>query len=178
MASVVRLDKLAAVYGGGHIFSVQSNETIQNGWVGVVGKLLPGEREIREFKKPEDVAIDKAYLVAEDEIIYEQYRQSQNNLKNFEIAPGKAFRVYELKENDIFSVSTDAIDALADEVEVGNKVVLQVGSHKLKEVDTVTNERFVGEIEAIEQVGVQTVVGAPGYVGGVIEFVVIRVLKN
>lgn len=178
MAQVVRLDSLAAVYGGGHIYSVQSNEVVQNGSVGVVGNLLAGEREVRSFDKPADLATAKATLVAQEEIMYDQTRRSQNNLINFEVEAGTPFRTYELKEDDIFSVSKDAIDALAADVVVGNKVVLQVGSHKLAEASTVTTERFVGRIEAVEQIGTTTVVGAPGVVGGVVDLVVIRVEKN
>lgn len=184
MSQVVRLDSLAAVYGGGHIYSVQSNAVVQNGSVGVVGNLLAGEREVRSFDKPADLAKAKAALVAQDEIMYDQTRKSQNNLKNFEIAAGVPFRAYELKEDDIFSVSKDAIDAIGTDVVVGNKVTLTLASHlfteKLPEGQTggVTTERFVGRIEAVEQIGVTTVVGAPGVVGGVVDMVVIRVEKN
>lgn len=178
MTKVVRLDNLQAVYGGAHIHSAQSSEVIENGNVGVVGNLLTGEREVRSFDKPADLATAKASLVAEDEIMYDQARKSQNNLKNFSIKAGKAFRAYDLAEGDIFSVSKDAVDALGADVVVGNKVVLQVGSHNLAEVDSVTTERFVGRIEAIEQIGTTTVVGADGLIGGVIDLVVIRVEKN
>lgn len=183
MTQVVRLDSLAAVYGGGHIYSAQSNVAVQNGSVGVVGNLLAGEREVRSFDQPADLAVAKAALVAHDEIMYDQVRKSQNNLTKFEIEAGTPFRAYELKEDDIFSVSKDAITAIAADVVVGNKVVLTVGSHMLKELipsgtGGVTTERFVGRIEAIEQIGVTTVVGAPGLVGGVIDMVVIRVEKN
>jgi hypothetical protein len=180
MTSVVRLDNLQAIYGGGHIHSVQSAEVIQNGQVGVVGNLLTGEREVRSFDKPADLATAKASLVAQDEIMYDQVRKSQNNLKDFSIEAGTPFRTYDLAEGDVFSVSKDAIDALATDVVVGNKVVLQVGSHKLAENDgsALTTERFVGRIEAVEQIGTTSVVGAAGVVGGVIDFVVIRVEKN
>ncbi|WJV20700.1 hypothetical protein QU593_09820 [Rossellomorea marisflavi] len=177
MAQVVRLDNVKAVYGGAHIHSVKSTEKMENGSVGVVGNLLAGERELREFKKPADPTKDKASLVAEDEIMYDQTRRSQNNLVNFEIKAGKAFRVYDLEENDLISVSLDAIDKVGEKPAVGNKVVLQA-SHKLKEVAAEADERFVGRIEALEHIGVTTVTGAPGMVGGVIELALIRVEKN
>lgn len=178
MTSAVRLDNLAAVYGAGHIHSVQSAEVIQNGQVGVVGNLLAGEREVRAFNKPTDLAVNKAVLVAHDEIMYDQTRKSQNNLNKFQIEAGTPFRAYDLIEGDIFSVSKDAVEALAANVVVGNKVTLKLASHKLAEKTTVTTEKFVGRIEAIETIGVQTVVGAPGLVGGVLEMVVIKVEKN
>lgn len=178
MTKVVRLDSLAAVYGGGHIYSVQANEVVQNGSVGVVGNLLTGEREVRSFDKPTDLATAKATLVAQDEIMYDQTRRSQNNLTNFSIPADTAFRAYDLVVGDIFSVSKDGIDALATDVVVGNKVVLKVGTYDLAEAASVTTERFVGRIEAVEKIGTTTVVGAPGVVGGVIDMVVIRVEKN
>lgn len=180
MSKVVRLDSLTAVYGGAHIYSVQANEDVQNGSVGVVGNLLTGEREVRAFNKPTDLTTDKATLVAQDEINYEQTRRSQNNLTNFKIKAGTPFRTYDLVTGDIFSVSKDAIEALNAEtgVVVGNKVTLKANSYNLAEKASVTTERFVGRIEAIEQIGTTTTIGAPGVIGGVIDLVVIRVEKN
>lgn len=178
MASIVRLDSLKAVYGGAHIHSLQSGEVVQNGYVGKAGNLLNGEREVRAFDKPSDLATDKAVLVAHDEIMYDQSRKSQNNLNRFQIEAGTPFRAYDLETNDIFSVSKDAITAIGANVVVGNSVTLTTGSHKLAEKATTTTERFVGRIEAVEQIGVQTVVGAKGMVGGVTDLVVIRVIKN
>jgi hypothetical protein len=184
MSNVVRLDNLAAVYGGAHIHSAQSTEVIENGFVGVVGNLLAGEREVREFEKPADLATARAALVSHDEIMYDQTRRSQNNLKNFNIQPGTPFRVYDLVPGDIYSVSKDAIVALGEKVVVGNKVTLTADSHLLSEKvasgaeNAVADEKFVGRIEAVEQIGTTTVTGAPGLAGGVIDFVVIRVEKN
>jgi hypothetical protein len=178
MSGVVRLDSIQAVYGGGHIYTLQSAEVIQNGHVGKVGNLKAGEREVRDFLKPTDLATDKAVLVAHDEINYDQTRMSQNNLTNFSIPIGKPFRAYDLAVGDVFSVSKDMVTALAADVVVGNKVVLTVASHKLAEAATVTTQKFVGRIEAVEKIGVTTVTGAPGQIGGVIDVVVVRVEKN
>jgi hypothetical protein len=178
MTGVVRLDSIAAVYGTGHLYSLQSAEVIQNGFVGKVGNLLANEREVRAFEKPTDLATDKAVLVAHDEIIYDQTRKSQGNLANFEIEAGKVFRGYDLTVGDVFSVSKELVDAIGADVVVGNKITLTVGSHLLTEKASVTTEKFVGRVEAVEQIGVQTVTGAPGLVGGVVEVVVIRVEKN
>ncbi|MCY8513831.1 hypothetical protein [Bacillus atrophaeus] len=180
MSGVIRLDNLAAVYGGAHIHSVKAKLNVENGHVGVVGTPYEGERELRLFKRATDPSKEKAALVAQDEIMYDQTRRSQNNLKNFKIEAGQIFRVYDLVEGDIFSVSPDLIDALGDNVIIGNKVILQANSFKYKEVAEadVTDQRFVGRIEAIEKVGAQTVIGKPGYVGGFLDLVVIRVEQN
>lgn len=178
MSGVVRLDSVAAVYGTGHLYSLQAGEVVQNGFAGKVGNLKAGEREVRDFLKPADLAKDKAVLVAQDEIIYDQTRKSQGNLANFQIEAGDVFRGYDLAVGDVFSVSKDVVTALASDVVVGNKVTLTVGSYKLAEKASVTTEKFVGRIEAVEQIGVTTVTGAPGLIGSVTDMVVIRVEQN
>jgi hypothetical protein len=178
MSSIVRLDSVKSVYGG-HIYSVQATNDLQNGQVGVVGNLLSGEREVRALNQPSAVATDKAVLVAAPEIIYDESSMAKQNLKNFSIPANTATRAYELQEDDVFSVSDDAITALASEPVVGNSVVLANASNKLAEATDVTGHRFVGHIEAIETIGTSTVTGAPGLIaGGVSNLVVIRVLAN
>lgn len=180
MASIVRLDSVQAVYGGAHIYSVQSADVIENGQVGAVGNLLEGEREVRQFVKSADPSKEKAVLVAQDEIIYDESTYAKGDLRNFSIEAGTPFRAYELKEDDVFSVSEDAVTALAADVVVGNDVVLAAGSYKLTEVvpADITTQRFVGRIEAVESIGTSTVVGKPGVLSNVTNFVVIRVVKN
>jgi hypothetical protein len=53
MSGVIRLDNLAAVYGGAHIHSVKAKLNVENGHVGVVGTPYEGERELRLFKRPD-----------------------------------------------------------------------------------------------------------------------------
>ncbi len=192
MSQVVRLDSIQAIYGGGKIHSVQSDEVIQNGAVGIVGKLLPNEREVREFNKPTDLSKDKAVLVAQEEINYDESRKTSNDLKKFSIRAGLPFRAYDLGIGDIYSVSVDAINSIGDKPEIDNKVVLTVGSHKLtektpsdvggsagdEETEATAPERFVGNIEALEQIGTTTFVGAPGHVSNVTQLAVIRVESN
>lgn len=182
MAGIVRLDSVVAKYGGAHIFSLQSEELVENGFVGHAGDLVDGEREVRKFVKPtaETVKDQKAVIAYHSEINYDESRRVYNNLKNFTIEAGKAFSGYELTENDIVSVSDDLVDALADEVVVGNKVVLQADSHKLLESDELgaAGHRFVGRIEAIENIGTPVYTGQPGTLGSFTKFVVIRVESN
>ena len=178
MTSIVRLDSVSAVYGDGHIHSLQSNKVVQNGQVGVAGNLLEGNREVRHFDLPTDLATAKAVLVSHDEINYDNARRSQNNLNRFEIEPGTPFRAYDLVENDIFSVSFDGVDALGDKPEIGNVVTMQTDSHKLAEAAEGGTARFVGRIEALEKIGVATFTGTPGMIGGVTDLVVIRVISN
>ena len=178
MTSIVRLDSVAAVYGDAHIHSLQSDKAVQNGQVGVAGNLLAGEREVRNFDLPKDLATAKAVLVSHDEINYDSSRRSQNNLNRFEIEAGTPFRAYDLVENDIISVSFDGVDALGDKPVVGNVVTMQTDSHKLAEAADGGNARFVGRIERLDKIGVATVTGAPGMIGGVTDLAVIRVISN
>lgn len=178
MTSIVRLDSVAAVYGDAHIHSLQSDEAVQNGQVGVAGNLVEGNREVRNFDLPADLAKAKAVLVSHDEINYDSTRRSQNNLNRFEIEAGTPFRAYDLVENDIFSVSFDGVDALGAKPVVGNVVTMQTDSHKLAEAADGGTARFVGRIEALEKIGVVTATGQKGMIGGITDLVVIRVLSN
>jgi hypothetical protein len=166
-----------SVYGG-HIYSVQATTALENGQVGVVGNLLAGEREVRALNQPSAVATDKAVLIAQPEINYEQFRTTDGDLKKFGIAANTVCRAYELQEDDIFSVSEDAITALATEPVVGNSIVLANASNKLAEVTDAAAHRFVGRVEAIETIGTNTVVGEQGVVSNLSKLIVIRVLAN
>lgn len=181
MAGIVRLDSVAAKYqGGAHIHSLQCEKEVENGFMGHAGDLLEDEREVRQFLEPtvDSVKSKKAVIAYQSEINYDESRSVYRNLKSFKIQPNEAFSGYELTESDIISVSEDLVDSLADEVVIGNKVVLQAGSHKLKEVATEGDQRFVGRIEAIENIGTPVHTGRAGTLGSFTKFVVIRVEKN
>ncbi|ADP32524.1 hypothetical protein [Bacillus atrophaeus] len=62
MSGVIRLDNLAAVYGGAHIHSVKAKLNVENGHVGVVGTPYEGERELRLFKRATDPSKKKLPL--------------------------------------------------------------------------------------------------------------------
>jgi hypothetical protein len=57
-------------------------------------------------------------------------------------------------------------------------LILGIGAYKLAEKASVTTEKFVGRIEAIEKIGTTTVTGVPGMIGSVTDVVVIRVEQN
>lgn len=178
--SVVRLDNVKAVYTG-HIFSVKAPEELQNGFVGHLGDFVNGEREVRNLEKPTKDSIDKKglVLIAHSPINYDESTMASASEQNYKIEVGKVVRAYELHEHDIFSVTKEGINLIGANATVGNYVVAQDGSFKLKEVATLTGtEAFVGKIIAQEVVGTTTVVGANGAVGHVLEYVVIEVIKN
>jgi len=178
--SVVRLDNVKAVYTG-HIFSVKAPEELQNGFVGHLGGFVNGEREVRTLEKPTTASIDQKglVLIAHSPINYDESTMASASEQNYKIEAGEVVRAYELHEHDIFSVTKEGIDLIGANATVGNYVVAQDGSFKLKEVATpVGTEAFVGKIIAQEAVGTTTVVGANGAIGHVLEYVVIEVIKN
>lgn len=178
--SVVRLDNVKAVYTG-HIFSIKAPEELQNGFVGHLGDFVNGEREVRTLEKPTTASIDQKglVLIAHSPINYDESTMASASEQNYKIEAGEVVRAYELHEHDIFSVTKEGIDLIGADATVGNYVVAQDGSFKLKEVATLTGtEAFVGKIIAQEAVGTTTVVGANGAVGRVLEYVVIEVIKN
>ncbi|OAO82588.1 hypothetical protein [Anoxybacillus flavithermus] len=178
--SVVRLDNLKAVYTG-HIFSVKAPEELQNGFVGHLGGFVSGEREVRTLEKPTTTSIEQKglVLIAHSPINYDETRMANASEQNYKIAQDEVVRAYELNEHDIFSVTKEGIDLIGSDPVVGNYVIAQNKSFKLKEVSTLNGkEAFVGKIVAKETVGTTTVVGANGTVGRVLEYVVIEVIKN
>lgn len=181
--SVVRLDRCQSIYfGGGHIHSVVKADTeLENGMIGVLGDFLAGERELRELKAPTGTG-EKVVLIAHPEVRYEEYRRSDNSLQKFFQKEGEPTRAYDLASGDIISISKEgvvALDAVGNEVVVGNYLVAEAGSLRLHEVASVVGtEKFVAKIIAKEKLGTSTVVGEAGTIARVIDLVVFEIIKN
>jgi hypothetical protein len=173
--SVARLDRVKAIYNG-HIESVVHNAELQNGFVVQVGGLVNGNRDLRSVVVPTAGAGDLA-LIYHSEINPDETYRGNASLQNFSIEAGKAARAYRLEKHDIFSVSYDGLTLIGTDPVVGNKVVAQAGL-KLKEVASVTTEKFVGDIIQLEQLGTTTVVGQAGAIARIIKLAVIEVLSN
>lgn len=183
MGSIARLDKVSAVRNG-HIESVKSADAtlkLQNGFVGVAGALLDGEREVRAFEKPVDESA-KLVLIYNSEINYDESTRTTYALEAFEgLDANNASRGYTLERGDIFSVSADALTLIGSAPVKGNYLVAQANSHKLKEVATLDPAKtygFVGKVGIVERFGTPTVVGQAGVIQRVTEFVVIDVIQN
>lgn len=180
MAAVLRLDNLKSQHSG-HIYSVKAPEALENGFVGIVGDYLEGEREIRELVKPTtaNVATNGVVLIGHSPVVYDQSRMTSALEKNFTIAQDDVVRAYELHEKDTFSISKDGIDLIGGEPVAGNYVVAQDASFRLKEVATLAGtEAFVGKIVRKDTIGTTMVTGQAGVLGGITEYVVIDVVKN
>lgn len=182
MAGYARLDKVKSVYNG-NIESVkhkQANLKIENGMVGVAGKLLENEREIREFATPTAIS-DKLILIANDEINYKDSSATDRALEAFTglTAEESASRAYHLEKADVFSISKDMFTGTV----VKDKfVVAKAGSNKLEVLAGALTPSatygFVGVIEGIEKFGTTVAVGQAGNISRPTELVVITVLQN
>lgn len=123
---------------------------IDNGCVVALDGLMTGEREVYKGTTPAaGTAKGKIALIATPEVMYDERKK---NLEEFENEAGAICRAYILHENDIFSVTAEALDAAAA-IAVGNIVELQAGV-KLKVVGTATsNSTTIGKVIAIEKAG-------------------------
>lgn len=152
--TVVETSKLAAVRGGGHIYSLISDDDVQNGHIGYVGDLadeVQGQ-ETYEFGVFDADTINKkrAVLVANPEWDYDESRRTNQALYNFINKADEPFRCFSLIEGDVFAVSAKGFNATGvDAIEKGQYVILEAGKTTLKIVETeeeTDGYGFVGQI--------------------------------
>lgn len=172
----VILNKVKSVYVG-HLYHLVHNDELQNGMVCHVGDLVEGEIDLRHVEVPNAETINEKplVLIRDSEVNYDESSRANAALNKYKIDAGKPARAYELNRDDEFSVTTNMLNGTA---EVGKYVVAEAGSLKLKVVDAPTTEVFVGKIDRLETKGTISFVGAPGQVGNINEYAVIRVIKN
>lgn len=152
---VIRTDLLAGTDVRSELVSVryQPSDTmtdIDNGNVVLLGDLEEGSRTVFKGDTPaKNSDLNDVALIASPEVIYDEHVHGLDKYYN---EAGKISRGYRLHENDIFSVTIDALDAAATP-EVGNIVELQAGT-KLKVVSSATaSATTVGKIIDINVVG-------------------------
>lgn len=177
---VVRLDKVKSQRVG-HVYSVvYSAAAVDNGSFGFLGGLVSGERELKTLVQPTTALLptESAVLISAPTINYEQAKATDNNPSNCYTAAGVPVRAYELNVSDVISVSKDMVTPISTAVVVGNYLVCQNGSFALKEVASLGTEKFAAKIIATETVGLTVATGQAGAVGGVINYVVLEVVKN
>lgn len=178
--SIVNLAKVKSQRTG-HVLHVISADELENGFIVFAGDNVEGESELRDATKPttDAIATDSAYLVYNDEILYDESTYAKKQLGQFSIPAGIPARAYELAKEDEFEVSYDGLTLLADDAVVGNVLVVANGSYKLKELATPAGtEKFVAKIIAVKTVGTMAYVGSNGQVGNQYKMAVARVEKN
>lgn len=153
--TVVETSKLAAVRGGAHIYSVISDEEIQNGHIGYVGLLAEDVegQETYEFGIFDDATLGKkkVVLVANPEWDYDECKRTNQALYNYINKSDVPFRAFDLIDNDVFAISAPGFDASGvDAIERGQYVIPVAGETTLKIVateDETAGAGFVGIIE-------------------------------
>ena len=139
--TVVETSKLAAVHGGGHIYSLISDDDVQNGHIGYVGDLAEDVQgqETHEFGvfDADTINAKRAVLVANSEWDYDESKRTNQALYNYINKADEPFRAYSLIDGDAFAVSATGFNATGvDAIEKGQYAILEAGETTLKIVET------------------------------------------
>lgn len=138
----------SALNRGGHIYHIKSDEALSNGIIGVVGKLKDGEREIRDFSKPNDVQTKSLLGLLSNPEITSPYNPNMGRLETFINKPNVAIRAFDLQVGDFFDISINLIKALANNTPVkDNYLILRTDEYGYEEKANIANEAFVLQIE-------------------------------
>lgn len=155
MNAVVRTDKMFATDNRAGLVSVRYQPSdvmteIQNGNVVVLGALESGSREVYKGLTPAaNTDLAKIVLVASPEMMYDEHK---HNLDEYTNEAGKIARGYYLHKNDIFSVTKEALDGVAEPA-VGNIVELKAGTKMNVAASLTSGSTKVGTIIDINVVG-------------------------
>ena len=139
--TVVETSKLAAVKGGGHLYSLISDEDIQNGHIGYVGDLagdVQGQ-ETYEFGvfDADTINAKRAVLIAHPEWDYDESKKTNQALYNYINKADEPFRAYSLIDGDVYAVSATGFNATGvSEIKKGQYAILEAGKTTLKIVAT------------------------------------------
>lgn len=123
---VVAESSLLKATGAGHILSMKCHKDLDNGSIVTRGAWV----EAQVFDSADYAAGKKPYLVLTPPIGYNSDRRSYQEERYFYNAAGEVARAYELYVDDIFTVSANAIVALATAPVVGNYVEIENGLYK------------------------------------------------
>lgn len=124
----------------GHILSMKCQKDLDNGSIVTRGDWI----EAQIYKTADYAAGKKPYLVLTPPIGYNSDRRSYQDECYFYNATGEVARCYELHVDDIFTVSSDAITAIATDPVVGNYV--SVEGCLYKEAASAGQTGFVAQI--------------------------------
>lgn len=143
--SVVRLDD--SRFANGDVFSVRSEDVLENGFVGVLGDIEATNRDIRKLVTPK--ALDSLVLIANPAMIYDNARLGSGNENQYSTEANEAVRAYGLPKTFVFSVSREGINGSAT---VGQYLVAGAG-HKLVPSATLPASGFAAKVVREEAVG-------------------------
>lgn len=162
---------------------IQSNEVLDQGSVGILGDYIANEREVKSLVKPTTAlitaGIDKENLVivCAPELIYDESKLANNQLKNFYNEANVATRAYRVPTVRKFRLSKEGFtNSLETDLVVGKYVDLTNNSFKLTASASKTNAT-IGKIVRVDNEGIATYVDSTGaLVGNVYKMYVIEVL--
>lgn len=182
--TVVNTEKLAAVHGGAHLYSLIADADVENGAICYVGNLdtsIMGQETHKYVAFTADnLNKDHVVLVADPEWSYKGERSAQD-LDVYVNKAGVPFRAYDLVRDDVFSITADGIVYSQDsDLAVGSYVTNVAGSAKLNIATkaNATQNNFYGIIEAIKTMGVAFTASNGTVYGKQRVLYNIRVLKN
>lgn len=182
--TVVETSKIAAVRGGGHMYSLISDVDVENGHIGYVGDMAADVEgiETHEFLAPTADLINKSkvILVANPEWDYDECKRSNQALYNFVNEAERPFRGYDLMAHDMYAVTTGGIDAGEDEIEIGKYVIAQDGKTTVKMVDEagIAGQGFYGKIVGSAKRGLGWTVKSGATYGHPYVVYFIEILRN
>lgn len=161
--TVVETSKIAAVRGGGHIYSLISSSAVENGHIGYVGDLAQDDDdqvislEIHEYKQPATALINKGkvVLVANPEWAYDDSVRTNSAAYNYRNEADIPFRAYDLMAGDVYAVTAGGINSGEAAPTVGKYVIAENGKSTVKQVEAsaIAGQGFVGKIVGSKQRG-------------------------
>lgn len=151
-------------------YSFQHTADIENGTLVAKGELVEGERQVYKVdmdnKKP-------SYLVAHPAWNYDDSTYAKKQEHAYINKAGKAFRVYELKPEKKFAITSYSIEE-GDTVVVGDTLgVTSAGKLKKNE-----KSALQVKVETIDNYGFKYAVGSVGEVTTGAKMVTVRVIQN
>ena len=152
-------------------YSFQYTADIENGALVAKGALVEGERQIYtavlDAKEP-------AYLVANPAWNYDDSTYAKKQEDAYINKANKAFRVYELKANKKFAITSYSIVG-GDDVKIGDELGVTAAGKLSK---AVTDSALIVKVTAIDNYGFAYAVGSAGTVDTTVKMITVEVVKN
>lgn len=143
--SVLRLDDYR--FPNGDVFSVRVKDEVENGFVGRLGDVEDGNRDIRVLEKP--VAGDSLVLIGNPAMIYDNARLGSGAEDQYFMEAGEAVTAYGLRETLKFGVSKEGIDGTA----VEGEYLVSGDGYKLVPSATIPDTGFAAKVIREDAVG-------------------------
>ena len=152
-------------------YSFQHTADIENGTLVAKGDLVAGERQIYQAELD---ASKPAFLVANPAWNYDDSTYAKAQEDAYINPANKAFRVYELKANKKYAITSYSI-VDGDAVVVGDELGVDANGKLDK---TVVDSALIVKVVAIDNYGFAHAIGSAGAVSTVAKMVTVEVVKN